>query len=123
MLKPQKKIGLIGGTFDPVHNGHLHLAKQAEKFFDLERVIFIPAFRSPHKLVIKPESRKHRLTMLALALENQPTFSIDKIEIENQAVSYTIDTLKTLKSELHVVIIRPLKIKYQVECILTILLF
>ena len=99
MLKPPKKIGLIGGTFDPVHNGHLYLAVQAQKFFDLERIIFIPAYRSPHKLVVEPASCKHRLTMLASALENRPTFSINKIEIEKQAISYTIDTLKTLKSE------------------------
>ena len=99
MFKPLKKIGLIGGTFDPVHNGHLHLAEQAQKFFDLERVKFIPAFRSPHKLVIDPESCKNRLAMLALALENRPRFSVNKIEIEKPAVSYTIDTLKALKFE------------------------
>ena len=99
MLKALKKIGLIGGTFDPVHNGHLHLAEQAQDFFDLEKVIFIPAFRSPHKLAIQPESCKHRLAMLTLALENRPTFSMNKMEIEKQAVSFTIDTLKTLKSE------------------------
>ena len=99
MFKPLKKIGLIGGTFDPVHNGHLYLAEQAQDIFDLEKVIFIPAFRSPHKLAIQPESCKHRLAMLALALENRPTFSMNKIEIEKQAVSFTIDTLKALKSE------------------------
>ncbi len=99
MLKVLKKIGLIGGTFDPVHNGHLHLAEQAQEIFDLEKVIFIPAFRSPHKLAIQPESCKHRLAMLALALENRPTFSINKVEIEKQTVSFTIDTLKAFKSE------------------------
>ena len=99
MLKALKKIGLIGGTFDPVHNGHLYLAEQAQGIFDLEKVIFIPAFRSPHKLAIQPESCKHRLAMLSLALENRPTFSMNKIEIEKQAVSFTIDTLKALKSE------------------------
>ena len=99
MLKTLKKLGLIGGTFDPVHNGHLHLAEQAQDFFDLEKVIFIPAFRSPHKIAIQPESCKHRLAMLALALENRPTFSMNKMEIEKQTVSFTIDTLKALKSE------------------------
>ena len=99
MLKALKKIGFIGGTFDPVHNGHLHLAEQAQDFFDLEKVIFIPAFRSPHKLAIQPESCKHRLAMLALALENRPTFSMNKMEIKKQSVSFTIDTLKALKSQ------------------------
>ena len=99
MRNTLKKIGIIGGTFDPVHNGHLHLAEQAQKFFDLDRVIFIPAFRSPHKLTIKPESCKHRLSMLSLALKNRPSFSMDKIEIKKNAVSYTIETLKDLNSE------------------------
>jgi len=99
MAHPLKKIGLIGGTFDPVHNGHLHLAEQAQKFFDLERVIFIPAFRSPHKLILEPESCEHRLSMLALALENRPSFSMDQTEIKKNAVSYTIETLKDLKSD------------------------
>ena len=99
MTNNLKKIGIIGGTFDPVHNGHLNLAEQAQKFFDLDKVIFIPTFRSPHKLAIKPESCKHRLSMLSLALKNRPGFSMDKIEIKKNAVSYTIETLKDLDSE------------------------
>ena len=99
MTNTLKKIGIIGGTFDPVHNGHLHLAEQAKKIFDLDKVIFIPAFRSPHKLAIKPESCKHRLSMLSLALKNYPSFSMDKIEIKKNVISYTIETLKDLNSE------------------------
>ena len=99
MTNTLKKIGVIGGTFDPVHNGHLHLAEQAQNFFDLDRVIFIPAFRSPHKLAIKPESCEHRLSMLSLALKNRPGFCMDKIEIKKNAVSYTIETLKDLNSK------------------------
>jgi len=99
MTNTLKKIGIIGGTFDPVHNGHLHLAEQAKKFFDLDKVIFIPAFRSPHKLAIKPESCKHRLSMLSLALKNHPSFSMDKIEIKKNVISYTIETLKDLNSK------------------------
>tara|TARA_Y100000588_G_scaffold331325_1_gene368887 strand:+ start:430 stop:1161 length:732 start_codon:yes stop_codon:yes gene_type:complete len=99
MKNTLKKIGIIGGTFDPVHNGHLHLAEQAQKFFDLDRVIFIPAFRSPHKLAIKPEPWKHRVSMLSLALKNRPGFSIDEMEIKKNTVSYTIETLKDLSSK------------------------
>ena len=96
MADSLKKIGLIGGTFDPVHNGHLHLALQAQKLFDLQKVIFVPAYRSPHKLDLKPVSCEHRLTMLTLALENQPGFYLDKLEINKNKVSYTIETLKDL---------------------------
>ena len=74
-----KKIGLLGGTFDPVHNGHLHLAEQAQRFFNLEKVVFIPAYRSPHKSALEPVSCEHRLSMLTLALEGLPRFSIDKV--------------------------------------------
>ncbi len=98
MADSLKKIGLIGGTFDPVHKGHLHLAEQAQKLFDLQQVIFIPAYRSPHKLTLEPVSCEHRLAMLTLALENQPYFSIDKLEIKKNKVSYTIETLKDLNS-------------------------
>ena len=74
-------IGLIGGTFDPVHNGHLHLAEQARKLFELQEVKFIPAYRSPHKLALEPVAREHRMAMLTLALKEKPNFSIDKREI------------------------------------------
>ena len=98
MTDSMKKIGLLGGTFDPVHNGHLHLAEQAQRFFNLEKVVFIPAYRSPHKLALEPVSCEHRLSMLTLALEGLPRFSIDKMEINKNEVSYTIETLKELRS-------------------------
>jgi nicotinate-nucleotide adenylyltransferase len=98
MTDSMKKIGLLGGTFDPVHNGHLYLAEQAQRFFNLEKVVFIPAYRSPHKLALEPVSCEHRLAMLTLALDGLPSFSMDKIEINKNTVSYTIETLKELQS-------------------------
>jgi nicotinate-nucleotide adenylyltransferase len=97
MTDSMKKIGLLGGTFDPVHSGHLNLAEQAQRFFNLEKVVFIPAYRSPHKLALEPVSCEHRLSMLTLALEGLPRFSIDKMEINKNEVSYTIETLKELQ--------------------------
>jgi nicotinate-nucleotide adenylyltransferase len=94
-----KKIGLIGGTYNPIHKGHLHLATQAQKIFNLEKVVFIPAYRSPHKLTLEPMSGEHRLAMLTLALEGLPLFTIDKIELNKNEVSYTIETLKQLQSD------------------------
>ena len=98
MADSLKKIGLMGGTFDPVHNGHLHLALQAKKLFELQKIIFVPAYRSPHKLTLEPVSCKHRLAMLDLALENHPDFYIDNLEIKKNRLSYTIETLEDLKS-------------------------
>jgi nicotinate-nucleotide adenylyltransferase len=98
MTDSMKKIGLLGGTFDPVHKGHLHLAEQTQRFFNLEKTVFIPAYRSPHKLTLEPVSCEHRLAMLNLALEGLPRFSMDKIEINKNEISYTIETLKELQS-------------------------
>ena len=99
MTDSMKKIGLIGGTYNPIHKGHLHLATQAQKIFNLEKVVFIPAYRSPHKLTLEPMSGEHRLAMLTLALEGLPLFTIDKIEINKNKISYTIETLKQLQSD------------------------
>jgi nicotinate-nucleotide adenylyltransferase len=81
-----------------VHNGHLHLAEHAQKVFNLEKVVFVPAYRSPHKLTFEPVSCEHRLAMLTLALENHRNFSLDGIEINKNAISYTIETLSNLQS-------------------------
>jgi nicotinate-nucleotide adenylyltransferase len=93
-----KNVGFLGGTFDPVHNGHLHLAERAQILFKLDKVVFIPAYRSPHKLSLEPVSCEHRLAMLTLALEGLPRFSMDKVEINKNEVSYTIETLRKLQS-------------------------
>jgi nicotinate-nucleotide adenylyltransferase len=92
-----KQVGLLGGTFDPVHNGHLGLAAQTMQLFDLQKVLFIPVSQSPHKLQNRPTSSPHRVAMLELALERENAFSIDLLEIEKGGVSYTIETLSRLK--------------------------
>ena len=92
-----KRVGLLGGTFDPVHNGHLDLAAKTAQIFDLQEVFFIPVSRSPHKLDSCPTSSLHRVAMLKLALEQEASFSIELLEIEKGGVSYTIETLSCLK--------------------------
>jgi nicotinate-nucleotide adenylyltransferase len=92
-----KRIGLLGGTFDPVHNGHLGLAEETMALFDLQKVLFIPANQSPHKVHYPPISTEHRVAMLELALERKEAFSLELIEIEKGGVSYTIETLTWLK--------------------------
>ncbi len=92
-----KRVGLLGGTFDPVHDGHLDLATKTAQLFDLKEVLFIPVSQSPHKLGDQPTSSRHRIAMLELALEQKTRFSIELFEVEKGGVSYTIETLSRLK--------------------------
>ena len=94
-----KRVGLLGGTFDPVHNGHLGLAAETMQRFDLQKVLFIPVSQSPHKTHYQPTASKHRVAMLDLALEQEAAFSIELLEVERECVSYTIETLSLLKEK------------------------
>lgn len=89
--------GILGGTFDPVHYGHLVAAECAVHRFDLDRVIFMPAAQPPHKtgkLVLDPH---HRAGMVELAIADNPRFQISRLELERPGVSYTIDTIEYLQ--------------------------
>lgn len=89
-------IGVFGGIFDPVHNGHLAAAKLAHDHFNLEKIIFIPAGIPPHKTTTLSVSPAHRLEMLRIALEGEPYAVIWDREVKRQGVSYTVDTLHEL---------------------------
>ena len=93
-----QKIGIYGGTFDPVHHAHLILARFALEKFALERIIFVPTRVSPHKnaSVATPETR---LQMLRSAIESEPQFEVDDCELERDPPSYTIDTVQTLEEK------------------------
>jgi nicotinate-nucleotide adenylyltransferase len=95
-----KRIGILGGTFNPVHAGHLILAQDALKQFDLDRVLFIPCARPPHKRPDRLASAKHRMAMLKAALKGDPRFVVSDIEIKRGGISYSIDTVRRLK-QLH----------------------
>jgi nicotinate-nucleotide adenylyltransferase len=92
-----KKIGIFGGTFDPIHNGHLVLARDALETLPLDRVIFIPAALSPHKLQQQTTPPAIRLEMVRAAIEGEPNFAADAIELERPPPSYAIDTVETLR--------------------------
>lgn len=89
-------MGLLGGTFDPVHNGHLHIAEIAKTFCGLQEVLFIPAAVPPHKKDKAVASFKHRARMIELALAGRPDFRMSTIEASLPVPSYTIDTLRYL---------------------------
>lgn len=90
------KIGIFGGTFDPVHYGHLILAESCREDCGLDEVWLIPAAISPHKQERRPASAEHRACMLELAIGGHEAMRVDRIEIERGEVSYTVDTLATL---------------------------
>jgi nicotinate-nucleotide adenylyltransferase len=88
------KIGLFGGSFDPVHLGHLLVAQAAREELALDRLFFIPAAQSPFKPDSKPTSGTERLRLLRLALVGKPWCEIDEQELHRGGVSYTIDTVR-----------------------------
>jgi nicotinate-nucleotide adenylyltransferase len=90
------RVGVFGGTFDPVHFGHLLPVEAAAMKFQLRRVLYVPARLSPHKGETSPTDARHRVAMLALALEGRPDWSIDLEELDREPPSWTIDTLRSL---------------------------
>jgi nicotinate-nucleotide adenylyltransferase len=88
------KIGLFGGSFDPVHLGHLLVAQAAVEELGLDRLFFIPVAQSPFKPENPPAAAAVRLQLLRLALAGKTNFAIDELEIQRGGVSYTVDTLR-----------------------------
>ena len=95
--KKLKKIGIYGGSFDPIHHGHLILALDALEKLQLETVIFVPAAISPHKLGREPTSPAIRLEMLRAAIEGEALFSFDAMELERPPPSYAVETIEVLR--------------------------
>ncbi len=91
------KIGILGGTFDPVHLGHLEIAEEATRSLDLARVIMVPAGKPPFKLEYPITPSDQRIEMLHLAVANTPNLKVSAIEIERPGLSYTVDTIAELK--------------------------
>lgn len=95
------KIGILGGTFDPIHKGHLSLAQAARAQYQLDRVLFIPAYVSPFKQhQIPSASAEMRYQMTEAALRHHPEFILSDLEIKSPKVSYTVDTLRSLKTQM-----------------------
>ncbi len=92
----QKAIGVLGGTFNPVHNGHLILAQDALEHFGLSRVLFIPCAGPPHKAPDNLASAEARLAMTARAIEGDERFELSRLEIDRGGTSYAIDTVRAL---------------------------
>ncbi len=92
-----KKIGIMGGTFNPIHYGHLMIAEAAREQYGLQEVLFLPSGHPPHKEHTMPAS--HRCSMVSLAIADNPFFTLDKREVDSPDTSYTYVTLERLQKE------------------------
>lgn len=92
-------LGVLGGIFDPVHNGHLAIASLAKEYFHLDKILLIPSGIPPHKISTVKASSSDRLKMLRLAIDGRNGFEICTEEINRKGYSYTFDTLKALKEQ------------------------
>ncbi len=95
----QPRIGILGGTFNPVHHGHLIMAEQALWQFDLDQVLWMPAGDPPHKRLAAGASKADRLAMVKLAIADHQRFACSELEIRRPGRSYTIETLRSLIQE------------------------
>lgn len=94
----RERLGLLGGTFDPPHLGHLHLAYSAIERLDLDRVILIPARRQPLKAATELSAPEHRVAMTRLLAGSDPRLSVDPVETEREGLSFSIDTVRGYRS-------------------------
>ena len=93
-----KKLGIVGGAFDPVHEGHIHIARLAQKELGLDKVYFLPLNQAVHK--VQPKySAQERLTLLEKALQPYTDFAVLQTDIERGGLSYAVDTLEFLKKQ------------------------
>lgn len=94
------KIGILGGTFDPIHYGHLVAAEEARRAFSLERILFVPAARPPHKQKYRVSPPEQRVEMVKLAIADNPSFELSTVELDRSGFSYTVDTVALLQRQL-----------------------
>lgn len=91
------QIGILGGTFDPIHNGHLYLARKICRRLSLDKLIIIPAYIPPHKKGAKISQARHRYNMLKLAVSGNKKLKISNMEIKRKGKSYSVETLRRLR--------------------------
>jgi nicotinate-nucleotide adenylyltransferase len=93
------KLGVLGGTFDPVHRGHIRMAEEAGRALELDRMLLVPAGRPVSKTNRPVTPAEHRVNMLNLAVKNKPRLSVSTIEVDRPGPTFTIDTITALKKE------------------------
>ncbi|HJP87502.1 MAG TPA: nicotinate-nucleotide adenylyltransferase [Candidatus Limnocylindrales bacterium] len=99
------RIGMMGGTFDPIHVGHLAIADDVREALDLEKILFIPAGAPPHKQASTVTAVEHRVAMVEAAIEDNEGFELSRIEVDRPGPSYTVDTVEQLSASFAVTVI------------------
>jgi nicotinate-nucleotide adenylyltransferase len=99
-MDQKRRIGIYGGTFDPVHLGHLAIAEGVAQLFEIDEIIFVPALLAPHKLHRPVTSHLHRYAMLALAMQSSDRLKVSAFELEAADRRYTVDTVTHFRSQL-----------------------
>jgi nicotinate-nucleotide adenylyltransferase len=94
-----RRVGVLGGTFDPVHYGHLVVAEEVYATLQLAEMVFVPAGQPPHKTHAEITTARHRLEMLELAIASNPHFTISRVDLDRPGPSYTVDTLRLLRKQ------------------------
>ncbi|MBB6334500.1 nicotinate-nucleotide adenylyltransferase [Schaalia hyovaginalis] len=97
--RPRRSIGIMGGTFDPIHHGHLVAASEVMEAFHLDQVIFVPTAMQPFKAGRRVTSAEHRYLMTVVATASNPRFTVSRVDIDRGGTTYTIDTLTDLSEE------------------------
>ena len=96
----QRRVGVMGGTFDPIHHGHLVAASEVQAWFDLDEVVFVPTGDPWQKSDREVSPAEHRYLMTVIATAANPRFRVSRVDIDRDGPTYTIDTLRDLRSEL-----------------------
>ncbi|MEK8228494.1 nicotinate-nucleotide adenylyltransferase [Oerskovia sp. M15] len=99
MTASRPRLGVMGGTFDPIHHGHLVAASEAAARFDLDEVIFVPTGKPSFKQHQKVTASEHRYLMTVIATASNPRFTVSRVDVDRPGLTYTVDTLRDLRDE------------------------
>ncbi|MEN0129341.1 MAG: nicotinate-nucleotide adenylyltransferase [Brevundimonas sp.] len=99
MTQRRPRVGVMGGTFDPIHHGHLVAASEVAAQFDLDEVVFVPTGRPTFKLDQQVTLAEHRYLMAVVATASNPRFTVSRVDIDREGVTFTVDTLRDLKAD------------------------
>ena len=99
MTQPRARLGVMGGTFDPVHHGHLVAASEVAARFGLDEVVFVPTGRPTFKQTEQVTVAEHRYLMTVIATASNPRFTVSRVDVDRPGLTYTVDTLRDLKEQ------------------------